>query len=159
MKFIKIATTISFMIVFAFVAINYDHLYSNTVTTVKKPKAKLGEAVAPAPAPIPDTNMYKTVPEPLKPKSPGGRVMGEVNDGPGFKSMPKKESKPAPDVYKSDPPAPRPLAAPEVVVITSKLEYNEYVKGAGGAAVGWAVKEICAWFFGLAKSLLRRRFA
>ena len=179
MKLLKIATTMSFMAVFAFVATNYDHLYSNTVVkTEVLEKAKgvtLEEALAPAPVPVPapttapkpKPNVYKTAPEPSKSKSPGGSVMGEVYDGPGFKSAPKKETTRPPDVYKSDPPpqkpvvvyVPTPKPEPDVITITSKSEYNDYVKGAAGTAVGWAVKEICAWLLGLMRILFRRGFA
>ena len=136
MKFIKIATTISFMVVFAFLATNYDHLYSNTVTTKIVEKSQ-------APEP-----QFNKIPKP----GPGG--MFDISDG--VVSKHKGMPTPAPDVYKSDPPV---LKSTETITITSKSEYNEYVKKGVGAAVGLAVKDICVWFFGLAKNLFRRRFA
>jgi hypothetical protein len=177
MKILKMATTISFMAVFAFVAINYDHLYSNTVVKTEvlekaKGSTNLEEALAPAPAPVPEPAQIpkakpKTETELSKSKSPGGSIMGEVGEGPGFKSAPRKESTAPPDVYKKDPPPPKPVVVyipapkpePDVVTITSKSEYSDYVKGAAGTAVGWAVKEICAFLFGLMKGLFKRSFA
>jgi hypothetical protein len=140
MKFLKIATTISFMMVFAFVAVNYDHLYSNIVTTkvIEKPRTE-----APAPSP-----KFNKIPQP----GPGGMYDIYSSD------RPKNKGVSPPDVYKSDPPAPPLRPAPEVITITSKSEYNDYVKGAAGTAVGWSVKEICAWLLNLVKNLLKRRF-
>ena len=176
MKLLKIATTMSFMAVFAFVATNYDHLYSNTVTKTEIQEKAKGvtqeEALAPTPVPVPapasiPKSKPKTETELSKSKSPGGSVMGEVYDGPGFKSAPKKETTRPPDVYKSDPPpqkpvvvyVPTPKPEPDVITITSKSEYSDYVKGAAGTAVGWAVKEICTWLLGLMRILFRRSFA
>ena len=149
MKLLKIATTMSFMAVFAFVATNYDHLYSNIVTTkvIEKPRTE-----APAPSP-----QFNKIPQP----GPGGMYDIYTSD------RPKNKGVSPPDVYKSDPPPPKPVIVyvptpkpePDVITITSKSEYSDYVKGAAGTAVGWAVKEICAWLLGLAKILFRRGVA
>ena len=141
MKILKTIATISFMAVFAFVAVNYDHLYSNIVITKVIEKTR---TEAPAPSP-----QFNKIPQPR----PGGMYDIYTSD------RPKNKGVSPPDVYKSDPPTPRPAPAPEVITITSKSEYNDYVKGAAGTAVGWAVKEICAWLLGLMRILFRRSFA
>jgi hypothetical protein len=77
--------------------------------------------------------MVKKTPAPTVPPSGGG-----------WKSLPM----PGPIII--------PMPEPEPSLFT-KFTENTYVKGAPGLAVGWVVKGLCDWIWGLLKSLFKRK--
>jgi len=63
---------------------------------------------------------------------------------------------PLPDSHYKSLPMPGPIIIPMPAPEPKFLD-NEYVKGASGAAVGWAVKNFCDWIWGFIKGLFKRK--
>jgi hypothetical protein len=104
------------------------------------------------------------------PPQPGDTL---IKSKPGYKSLPKpiiepKVEEKKPYTEPTPPPPPKdikPVPVPEhTAMIKEDIANNEYIRGALGAVVGWVVKGICEFLFGiitpilsLAKEALMRR--
>jgi hypothetical protein len=92
-----------------------------------------------------------------------------IKSKPGYKSLPNDLGGPdfkIPTPGKVEPtPKPVPVPPQSAVIKTKDLSKNEYVRGAIGAVIGWAVKGLCEFLYNIIvpillflKEALMRRF-